>query len=296
MPQLFAQAFPNDSDLIWEGSAGKGNWSDAPWIAAFDPLVTESAQRGYYPVYLFDSSLTSVYLSLNQGVTDLKDEFGTKIAKEILEHRASLLRARPFLELDVDLSPDREGFSDRPIKLKPRSASSLLGMYEAGHAFGTQYRKGRVPDDEKVLADMATMLALYRKVLALGGVAEMDLAHHGPKDEPRSQDEIRRYRRHMSIERNPGLAKDAKKYHGYVCQACGFDFERHYGALGHEYIEAHHLIPLSMLPMETPTPHSPKDDFALLCGNCHRMIHRKNAPGTFGEFVGLVRERKLRLL
>jgi len=41
--------------------------------------------------------------------------------------------------------------------------------------------------------------------------------------------------------------------------------------------------------MNSPTPPSPKDDFAVVCGNCHRMIHRKNAPGGFGELVVLVK-------
>jgi hypothetical protein len=30
-----------------------------PWVAVFDPLVTDSATRGYYPVYLFHSSCCS---------------------------------------------------------------------------------------------------------------------------------------------------------------------------------------------------------------------------------------------
>ena len=121
----------------------------------------------------------------------------------------------------------------------------------------------------------------------------MDLDPHGPEEESRTQDEIRRYRSHLTIERNPGgLAKDAKKYHGYVCRACGFDFETAYGPLGHQYIEAHHLVPLSKLPLNSLTQHSPKDDFAVVCGNCLRMIHRKNAPGTFGEFVVLVKRMR----
>lgn len=55
----------NDTDYIVEDSAGQGQWTRCPWVAVFDPVVTDSAQRGYYPVYLFREDFTGVYLSLN---------------------------------------------------------------------------------------------------------------------------------------------------------------------------------------------------------------------------------------
>ena len=30
---------------------------------------------------------------------------------------------------------------------------------------------------------------------------------------------------------------------------------------------------------------SPRNDFAVLCANCHRMIHRTDSPEDFEEFV-----------
>jgi hypothetical protein len=42
-----------NQDLVALGSPDRGNWAAAPWIAIFDPLVTDSATRGYYVVYLF---------------------------------------------------------------------------------------------------------------------------------------------------------------------------------------------------------------------------------------------------
>ena len=58
-----------DGDLIVEGSPGAGNWAAVPWIGVFDPLVTDSATRGYYVVYLFHASEPIIHLSLNQGTT-----------------------------------------------------------------------------------------------------------------------------------------------------------------------------------------------------------------------------------
>lgn len=48
------------------------------------------------------------------------------------------------------------------------------------------------------------------------------------------------------------LSKAAKRVHGFTCQCCGFNFEQAYGVLGREYIEAHHLVPLSALDGHEP--------------------------------------------
>ena len=66
-PVLIREAVSMDSELEVEGSPGRGVWVSSPWIAVFDRLVTESAQEGYYPVYLFAPSMERVYLSFNQG-------------------------------------------------------------------------------------------------------------------------------------------------------------------------------------------------------------------------------------
>ena len=54
---------------------------------------------------------------------------------------------------------------------------------------------------------------------------------------------------------------------------CGFNFEEVYGERGKDYIEVHHLRPVSTLGKETKI--DPKTDMTVLCSNCHRMIHRR---------------------
>ena len=76
LPAIFSQEFSEFQAIEWEASPGKGQWADAPWIAAFNPVITDSAQDGYYPVLLFNSSMDTVYLSLNQGMTKPRAEFG----------------------------------------------------------------------------------------------------------------------------------------------------------------------------------------------------------------------------
>jgi 5-methylcytosine-specific restriction enzyme A len=69
--------------LVVEGSPGRGNWAAVPWISVFDPVITTSATRGYYVVYLFHTNQPVVHLSLNQGTTAVREEFGAR-AREIL--------------------------------------------------------------------------------------------------------------------------------------------------------------------------------------------------------------------
>lgn len=139
------------------------------------------------------------------------------------------------------------------------------------------------------------MIRVYRLATVRGSIDDLDSGHS--VTDPLQLDlstatlqEKRQYRYHRVIERNRQLASAAKQIQGYVCKVCRFDFERTYGSLGHEFIEAHHLVPISQLPLNQVTQLSPKDDFAVVCANCHRMIHRKGAPKTFGEFVQLYQE------
>lgn len=84
-------------------------------------------------------------------------------------------------------------------------------------------------------------------------------------------------RLHKSKERNKRLIIQAKKdfiqkNNGLFCEVCGFDFEEIYGNLGENYIEAHHMKPLSEFDNEVNTKIS---DLLMVCANCHRMLHRK---------------------
>jgi 5-methylcytosine-specific restriction enzyme A len=101
--------------------------------------------------------------------------------------------------------------------------------------------------------------------------------------------EGRRYRLHMRIERNPRAAKAAKMYHGTRCQACSMDFAERYGPLGSGFIEAHHLRPISTLEEGVAVRFDVASDFAVLCSNCHRMIHRTKDPSDLDALRKLIR-------
>jgi 5-methylcytosine-specific restriction protein A len=58
-----------------------------------------------------------------------------------------------------------------------------------------------------------------------------------------------------------------------ICEVpgCGFNFEKVYGQLGKDFAHVHHLKPLG--DRESPSETS-IDDLAIVCANCHAMIHR----------------------
>lgn len=84
------------------------------------------------------------------------------------------------------------------------------------------------------------------------------------------------YRLHRSYERNPLLIKIAKERRkisdpGLHCEICKFSFVKAYGDIGEGFIEAHHTRPLSELNRGGETA---IEDIAMVCSNCHRMLHR----------------------
>jgi hypothetical protein len=55
------------------------------------------------------------------------------------------------------------------------------------------------------------------------------------------------------------------------CEICGFDFERRYGSDGRGVCEVHHRIPLFVRQEASRTR---LEDLAIVCANCHRMLHQ----------------------
>lgn len=154
-------ALGEDQDSwIVRGSPGQGQWAYVPWISVFDPAITTTATHGYYVVYLFAADMSRVYLSLNQGTTAVRNDFGTATGDE-LERRAHIMRTR--------LRDRDPKFTEAPIEL--RSMGQLGRDYEAGHALGIAYRLDELPGDEVLSHDLHEMLSLYSRLSFNGGLA-----------------------------------------------------------------------------------------------------------------------------
>ncbi len=95
-----------------------------------------------------------------------------------------------------------------------------------------------------------------------------------------------------AIKRDPRIVAKAKAKFGSVCQVCNFNFGKVYGEIGRGFIEAHHIDPLHLRAGKNgPTA---VDDFAMLCSNCHRMIHRTDSVLTIEQLKAVVAGNKSR--
>jgi hypothetical protein len=86
---------------------------------------------------------------------------------------------------------------------------------------------------------------------------------------------------HLQRERNHTVVRNKRKQATSLdCEVCGFSFTRTYGQADIDYCEVHHLLPLSEVEDTTRTR---MEDLAILCANCHRVIHLHNPPYTLQQ-------------
>jgi hypothetical protein len=104
-------------------------------------------------------------------------------------------------------------------------------------------------------------------------------------------------RLHRSRERNSKVIQVAKenfrKLHGRLyCQVCEFDFKDTYGQIGADFIEGHHTIAVKDMPPDYKTK---PEEIAMLCANCHRMVHKKRPWLSMAKLSELLRIKRHRL-
>lgn len=276
-----------DSNLKYKASVGAGNWAEVPWLGVFSPESTESATHGIYVVYLFSADMSSLYLCQGQGVTRVKEEFGRQQIEE-LQRRAELIRSR--------IQEYKDHFQSGAIDLGGKT--NLAKEYDSAVAYFKKYDLSRLPSDDLLRDDLIKIVDLYKLLIARGGAENLEsfgLAETANEDEVSNTIvEQRRYIRHKKIERNAKAAKAAKAELGFNCQGCGLNFKNIYGEAGDGYIEAHHLIPLHTLDEGASVRMNVKEDFAVLCSNCHKIVHRAQPMLSIPDLRALPGVRMLR--
>lgn len=133
---------------------GKGNWARVPWIAFLDKSVT--IQDGVYCTFLFRQDLSGVYITFNQGVTELVKQ-GRRHAYQELKQRVDSIHkfctnlpSKGFtLGAGIDLRVD----------------TGLGADYEHSTIAYKLYEKGKVPVDAEIISDLEAALLAYEKYL-----------------------------------------------------------------------------------------------------------------------------------
>lgn len=257
-PREVLEPILRNPDLKIKSSPGQSRWTLSPWIAILHRKETVTPKEGLYIVYLFSSDMKRVYLTLNHGYTNLKDDIGKRLAVEKLKELAVIIRRE---------CPIEEFIADNDIILSNRDPGKV---YAETTIFYKEYNFGQIPDDEILLTDLKKLLNLYISYVEQTNSQTFDTEFNSAPEGKR------KLIKHYVRERNKKLVKEKKKKRlsetGELrCEICGFSFVEKYGEYGSTFIEAHHTKPISEMKDGEVTK---IEDLALVCSNCHRMIHK----------------------
>jgi hypothetical protein len=145
-PELAAAIGIPTDDLLVKGRDGTGRKTRIPWVRFGSRTFSPSATEGFYVVYLFDARGDAVYLSLNQGTTNLAGGDYKPKPRHVVRGHAEWGRATVAEWLDR-----RTGLT--PLVLQDRPDGLGRG-YEAGDIASVRYAGGAVPNDGGLLADV----------------------------------------------------------------------------------------------------------------------------------------------
>lgn len=307
LPKLFYEkaGIPKSKYKI-QGSIGQGNPAEIPWICVFDLDITKSAQEGFYIVYLFNSDMSGVYLSLNQGWTQYERAFGTKEGRIEIKKNANY--SKTLLKSD-------QGFSYAPINL---NATKSLGKgYVLGNICSVFYDAKAIPPEEVLIDDLRNLIGVYRELKGLVGSDILDIKSQ--LNEEVFQEEIQNGRRKelqsgaiqkkekkqslpsTSWSRDANIAFTALDNADFKCENDIEHLTFVSAKTNHQFVEAHHLIPMEFQGEFSFSIDVPENIISL-CPTCHRAFHNSVAnykENLISKFYdkrsNLLKERKIEL-
>lgn len=145
-----------------KGSVGAGRWTDVPWIAVFDKRITQSAQKGVYIVYLLNKDTKELFLTLNQGATDVAQGGAGEDGKLAFTGIATASNDKTTLSLKKKASEIRANLENNN-QLEYGEISTGSKAYDAGCIFYKKYSINGLPDDEMLYQDLDRFVEMYRK-------------------------------------------------------------------------------------------------------------------------------------
>jgi hypothetical protein len=169
-----------------------------------------------------------------------------------------------------------------PRKVYPKFIQKYLDVYNETQSINIASYPKNLVDTSYVPAIIQLWLGQQQadKELTeqeIEAITEAETDYSAPEGKPKLATHLRR-------ERRPELVQLAKRVfrannkNRLFCEICLFDFGPIYGEP--DFIEAHHRIPLR----DCPPGHRTKiSDLAMVCANCHRMLHRGNPWPTVEE-------------
>lgn len=133
LPKLISEYLGRD-DLLVQGSVGKGNRTDFPWISILNRNITTTTQQGLYMVFLFKKDMSGFYLALGHGITYFEKKFGSEkyaMARQMVEYYKTQI--------------DPGSYSFEPIDLGA-SKNQLAYGYEQATVISVEFLKDQFTD------------------------------------------------------------------------------------------------------------------------------------------------------
>lgn len=151
------QSVRSRSNLKVDISLGKGNWTKTPWVAFMDTRLTKSTTQGVYVVILIAEDLSVSFLTINQGMTELKDRLGQRGAVQAMLNVAERLRPQ-ITQIHT------AGFKlDNEIDLK--SSTGAARNYEVGTIAHVSLSSEDLPGDDVFSRLLEAALQAYDKIV-----------------------------------------------------------------------------------------------------------------------------------
>lgn len=160
IPNILSTWLGDSEKYLCEGSEGQGNLLKAPWIAAFNRSITESAQKGYYVVFLFSEDMKSLTLEIGFGATQFKNRFGTgsnffnQIERAVINMRAN---SQHLLQSNLKKTVSRTNIQNVKLDL---SGNFLLRAYEKCSIYSLTYKITEI-NDITIKNDFIEYMSLY---------------------------------------------------------------------------------------------------------------------------------------
>lgn len=132
-------------------SAGAGNWATIPWLSIFDRKITQSAVEGVYIVYLLSKDTKRLYLTLNQGCTNLRKNNSKKDTIRLMHEQAEKVRK----------NIDGQGFVPGDDIDLGENLNELGELYQKGTIFYKEYIGGSIPSELELRTDLQAMIEIY---------------------------------------------------------------------------------------------------------------------------------------
>lgn len=146
----------------------------------------------------------------------------------------------------------------------------------------TNEREGNAYKTLKNILDTIKGITLIQDTPDENYIAELDDEEF---PEGRILTRLHKYKERHSEAAKKKKAKVLSEKGELICEACDFNFVKVYGELGDGFSECHHLIPVSELK---PGHLTRFEDLAIVCSNCHRMIHKSRPMLSVTELKNII--------